>query len=124
MGLLLDFGADINETGEGGRPPLISAAASCLPATVTYLLDRGAPIDAQDIMGNTALHEAVKLEDPVAVVNVLLRRGIGVNARNKSGLKAIQVAMAQVPPNVLALEALGGRIADNGELEDEGGLHD
>jgi len=104
---LLAFGADIEETGKGGRPPLVSATASQHLQVMSLLLDNGANIDAADVKGNTALHEAVKLKEPVDFIYLLLRRGAEPSIQNVDGKNPMEVAMAEA--NVLALEALGGR---------------
>jgi len=106
---LLHFGADIEETGAGKRPPLVSAVASMQLECVKVLLDRGADINARDVRGNTALHEAAKLKEPVDMIFMLLRRGAETQIRNFDEKTPMEVAMATI--NVPALEAFGGRIA-------------
>jgi ankyrin repeat protein len=76
----------------------------CLSLLVNQL---GAEINGADLQGQTALHAAVKLQDPVPTIHFLLRAGIEKNLTDRQGLSAMQVALAIM--NIPALEALGGR---------------
>lgn len=67
----------------------------------------GANINACDLQGQSALHAAAKLSDPVPCIHFLLRSGIDAKLTNVQGLTAMQVALAIM--NIPALEALGGR---------------
>ena len=104
---LLYFGADLEETGKGGRPPLVSACANQHLDAMALLLDSGADIDARDVKGNTALHEAVRHKEPVDFVYLLMRRGADTRVQNLDEKNPMELAMSIA--NVLALEALGGR---------------
>ncbi len=61
-------------------------------AMVQFLLDRGAPLEGKDPMGNTALIVAAEL-GKVAIVNVLLEAGADPNSRNGANLTALQSAV-------------------------------
>ncbi len=56
--MLLDHGANIDAGAAEGGTALIRAAASGHHATVQFLLSRGAQMDAQDMLGRTALQAA------------------------------------------------------------------
>jgi ankyrin repeat protein len=112
--VLIEFGADIHETGKGGSPPLVSAAAAGQVDCLAYIVSElGANLRQCDLQGQSALHVAVRLPEPLSCIHYLLRAGIDTKIVNNKGLTAIQVALAL--SNIAALEALGGR-----HLETEG----
>jgi ankyrin repeat protein len=118
--VLMEFGADVNEAGKGGSPPLVSAAAAGHLPCVDYLVSElGANLAQSDMQGQSALHVAVKLVEPLPCIHYLLRAGINSKMVNSQGLTAMQVALAI--SNVAALEALGGRHlgADDGTVVNE-----
>lgn len=62
--LLLDAGADINQTSSAGWTPLIAAAApGNRPNLVDFLLSRGANVNLKSEEGRTALIYAVRHEN-------------------------------------------------------------
>jgi len=107
MRLLLEAGADPNTTlpdgttvlmiaaGQGLGPPRGDGPRIRVPTeagaveAVTMLLDRGAPINATNKAGNTALHGSVSRGD--AVVKLLLDRGAKI-VKNNAGLTPIDIA--------------------------------
>ena len=105
--LLLERGAAVDDTGVGGRPPLVSAASGgCLDA-LGFLLDAGADPNQADLLGNTALHVAVTaLPDPAAVVRLLLIRGADKSRRNLAGETAVTLALRSM--NAIAIKAIEG----------------
>ena len=81
--LLLDAGADPNDTLADGLPALTLAAYSGHGAVAAVLLERGANPDAAGI-GFTALHAAVLRAD-LALVRTLLTRGADPNVAMTRG---------------------------------------
>jgi ankyrin repeat protein len=75
---LIDAGADVAAVAQNAMQvqPINSAAAGCTEV-VAVLLDAGAPVDAQQHGGYTALHEAA-INGNDALVDVLLARGADV----------------------------------------------
>jgi uncharacterized protein len=75
---LIEAGADVAAVAQNAMQvqPINSAAAGCTEVVV-LLLDAGAPVDAQQHGGYTALHEAA-INGNVALVEVLLARGADV----------------------------------------------
>jgi ankyrin repeat protein len=53
--LLLDGGADVNQTNESGETALHAAAAAGLTTVIQLLVDRGAALDAKNALGQTPL---------------------------------------------------------------------
>ena len=72
---------------------LRAAAAAGRTAEVERLLERGAPIDAVDDDGETALMKSVQAERP-AVAALLRRRGADLDLRNNAGVSARDMATA------------------------------
>ncbi len=60
---------------------------------VERLLDRGAPIDAADEAGETALMKAIQARKP-AIAGLLLRRGASLDVKNRAGVSARDMARA------------------------------
>ena len=81
--------------GQGLGPPRGDGPRIRVPTeagaveAVTMLLDRGAPINATNKAGNTALHGSVSRGD--AVVKLLLDRGAKI-VKNNAGLTPIDIA--------------------------------
>jgi uncharacterized protein len=71
--------------------PLHSAAAGRNLAIVRALLEHGAPVNARQELGWTALHAAAQQGDR-AMVELLLKYGANPNSRNDDGRTAEQVA--------------------------------
>jgi ankyrin repeat protein len=68
----------------GGETPIMESAKDLTGRSAKLLLDAGANPNAQDKMGNTALHVAA-LNGNVEVVRVLLAHHAAVNTANKMG---------------------------------------
>ncbi|MDE2686611.1 MAG: ankyrin repeat domain-containing protein [Chloroflexota bacterium] len=86
--LLLDYGADIEAQAYwSGLTPLHYAVIRRDLTAAEALLDSGANINAIDDIGQTALHHAVgpEHEPELAIVELLLKRGIDRDARDESG---------------------------------------
>jgi len=77
--VLLEAGADVNDTGADGNSALVLAAMSGHETLARYLLERGADPDA-DGAGYTALHAAILRTQP-DLVEALLARGANPNSR-------------------------------------------
>ena len=82
-GILLDAGANVNDTAPDGTSALVMAAYSRHAALAAYLLDRGADPNAGGA-GYTALHIAVLTGD-LKLVKALLVHGADPNARLTKG---------------------------------------
>jgi ankyrin repeat protein len=76
--VLLDAGANVNDTTSAGTSALVVAAHSGHGALAAYLLERGADPNAA-AAGYTALHAAV-LRGDLGLVKALLRHGADPNA--------------------------------------------
>ena len=72
---------------------LAAAAAAGRTAEVEQLLARGAPIDATDAKGDTALMRSIRADKPV-VAALLLRHGASLDRKNKAGKSARDMAKA------------------------------
>ena len=81
--LLLDAGADVNETAPNGESALVRASFSGQGMFAAFLLERGADPNAADA-GYTALHTAVSRGD-LELVKALCAGGADPNARITQG---------------------------------------
>lgn len=72
--LLLNYGADIERTGQGGSTPLTLASITGSDGMVSLLLQRGADANARDVQGVTPVLRAVG-EGHIETVEVLLTYG-------------------------------------------------
>lgn len=122
--LLLDAGADVNDTAADGNSALVLAAMSGHPRLAEILLERGADPDAAGA-GYSALHAAV-LRPDAALVRALLARGAQPNARlargtpvprwtyqfvftlREKGATPLVLAARYLEPAILRLLAAGG----------------
>ncbi len=73
---------------------LRAAAAAGLAAEVATLLEQGAPVDAPDAEGDTALIKSTRADQP-AVAALLRRHGASLDRRNHAGESARDLATAQ-----------------------------
>ena len=85
-------GMDVNAMHPGtGDPLLFTAALMGHTEVMTFLLEKGANINAQKGDGNTALHAAAFLGRADAV-ELLIKRGADINIRNNQGGSAMDNA--------------------------------
>jgi len=91
--VLLEHHADAGAVADNPMKvmPLHSAAAGRNLAIVRALLEHGAPVNAKQQQGWTALHAAAQHGDQV-MVELLLKYGANPNAKNDDGRTADQVA--------------------------------
>lgn len=109
--LLLERGADPGRTGDTGETPLHPAVRSGRAETVTFLIERGVPIDAPSKNGDTPLLTALRRSyhprNP-AVVRVLLEAGADPNVQAHDGLTPMHLA-SDLPAVQLLLRRHGAR---------------
>ena len=107
---LLERGADIKARGgtiygsNDWTPLHFAAGLNDNPEVISFLLDRGADIEAKDDNGDTPLFSAAFFNDNLEVVSVLLDRGADINAKNKYGRTPLHSAAGNYDnPEVVAL---------------------
>lgn len=89
---LLAAGAGANETNKWRQTALMAAAGSGSLEKVQALLDAGADVGASDQRGETALHAATSADAPRAVIELLIKRGAGVDAADMDGVTPLMKA--------------------------------
>ncbi|KAF4481133.1 Ankyrin repeat domain-containing protein 2 [Colletotrichum fructicola Nara gc5] len=105
--------------------PLHCAVISGSADVVNGLLDAGAPINATDLRGNTAVHIAAKL-NRYSIMRSLLARGADVTLLNLNGQDAKAVALrAASTGNIGILSILRDtQVANKGDVDLEFGQED
>jgi hypothetical protein len=83
----------------GPAVKLRAAAAAGRTAEIAALLAKGAPIDAPDAGGETALMKAVQADHPAAAA-LLLRRGANLDRTNEAGVSARDMATSIDDPKL------------------------
>jgi ankyrin repeat protein len=99
-GVLLVFGSQVAAANTDTR--LLTAARSGDAATVRALLRSGAPVEAVEPDGTTALHWAVR-SDNVDMVQALLRAGAKANSANRYGVTPLGLAAVNGSMDIVRL---------------------
>lgn len=90
---LLDYGANPNAQNQEGKTPLHDMAFGGRESETRTLVERGADVNVRDLRGNTPLHAAAMGTMPVPEIGeCLVRAGADVQAMNKDGHTAMQIA--------------------------------
>lgn len=92
-------GADLEAVGSYNRTPLHFAAEFGTPAAVATLLELGANMEARNVFGMTVLHAAAT--GRVGVVELLLDRGMAINATDKQEETPLFRAVREENPAVV-----------------------
>lgn len=119
LGLLLDWGADLQESDESGDTALHLAAWDA--SSVELLIKRGADVSARNNNGVTPLHRAAESPHNRASLALLLDRGADVDARDCEARTALHWAVAASWSDADGLALLLDRGAD-ASLRDAEGL--
>jgi ankyrin repeat protein len=91
--LLVDAGADTRSRDNRGRTPLHRAGFDGHDGIVNLLLNKGADVAVTDDIGCTALHTAAASSTTMgSTVELLLKRGACVNARDSYGITPLGMA--------------------------------
>ncbi|MXY61902.1 MAG: ankyrin repeat domain-containing protein, partial [Synechococcus sp. SB0665_bin_28] len=84
------------------------AGIDLLPEVIKLLVEAGSPVNLQDQVGDTPLHDAA-LQGRVEAARVLLDAGADVHANNNAGQTPLDLARQNGHGNVVAvLQAAGG----------------
>lgn len=89
---LLSLLADVNVKDDLSCTPLHHAARSACADTVSLLIENNAAIDASNIYGHTALHEAAKHKHGTDVIQALLEHKANPRLTDNNGLTPLHYA--------------------------------
>lgn len=118
---LIEAGGGLDAAGEGGPPPLISAAREGRFAVVELLLVRGARVDVVNSLGDTALTLAA-MRGHSEVVELLLEHGAEVDTVNFYGDNALIGATRQQHAEVVRVLLQHGATVDAASRRDKTAL--
>ncbi|XP_063913028.1 uncharacterized protein LOC135129711 [Zophobas morio] len=91
--ILIDKGIDVNAQDKLGKTALHFACEQTIYGNVEMLLSVGASINLADIENRNVLHSAaLSWKDNRDVMKLLLEKGIDINAQDKNGATALQLA--------------------------------
>jgi hypothetical protein len=100
---MIQHGAHLNTHGDIGFTPLMWAACSDHPQTISVLLDNGAEINAVDKAGDTALMRVASQRTSPRTMTLLLHHGANLNLSNKDGETALRLAQDDSQTDLIAL---------------------
>ncbi len=100
--LLIDVGANVNDTDDKGITALMRAVKWNSLAMVKLLIESSANVNVKDIKGNSVLMLAVK-NNNLKTVELLIDAGANVNDTNKSGLSVLMTAAQLSSPDIVKL---------------------
>lgn len=129
--LLVENGANVNITADSKTPLMLSVSRGN-NEILNFLIDNGADVNAQDVNGDTALHNACDYtKGNFAIVESLINADANLNILNKAGQSALYYATkfgyydiakllincgAEIKSDILLTACdVGGRLRDNTE---------
>lgn len=121
--LLIEFGANLEETDDLGQRALLSAARDGRVEAVRHLLDAGAEIDAVDWTHQSALSNAA-IEDHHELVDLLLGRGARRGIVDALALRDIALFTTLLDEKIRAKTDEGGPADEPTAPYDVDGLSD
>jgi ankyrin repeat protein len=105
---LADAGADVAAANRSGERPLFWAAGTGTIEAARRLLERGAPVDAPDADGHTALHAAAD-GGHAEMALVLLDARADPRLANRAGERPVDLARRRGYDDVVRLLEARGR---------------
>jgi len=104
--LLIEAGADVNLLDAYKGSPLRRAIQaggnySSLPETMELLIDNGAEVKEVNRVGWTLLHDAVFYEAGIKAVEILINKGVDINAQTSEGQTALDMAKEEQQEDII-----------------------
>ena len=98
--LLIQAGADINQTDSDGFTPLMSAAINKRSQTIIHLIELGADINAKDQYNRTALEIAITAMCNLKAIRTLIEHGATITPFTFDGQHILSYALWNDDPKV------------------------
>ena len=122
--LLIEAGADVNETDLSERTPLMFAASNDKyvydSKVIKTLLSHGADVKYRDFYGRTALHYACKNPDEKKTIAMLIKAGADINAKDDYGCTPLMFACGRYYSSAEAVKVLLRAGADVNAQDNDG----
>ena len=118
--LLLSQGALLETLDDAGDTALYSAARLGHTAVMTFLIDRGAAVNASNHLGNTPAHHAIA---DIKALQYLISAGADTNARTRIGRTPLHVATHHDKPDAISLLLAKGAEVDAKDHDGNASLH-
>jgi uncharacterized protein len=90
---LIEYGADVNLRGKGMATPIMMAASGVDTDVLELLIAKGAKLNEQDAIGNTALMWISSDPRSLNIIKILIRNGANPKIRNHLGKNAYENAL-------------------------------
>ena len=104
--VLLEAGAKVNELDAYKGSPLrlaIQGGYSGLPETMEVLISHGADVKEATRLGTTLLHDAVFYQAGIQAVEILIKNGVDINAKNSEDKTALDMAKEKELNDIIEL---------------------